>query len=194
MKKKLTLVVSLLLVMALSIGGTLAYLTAKTTAVTNTFTIGNIKINLKETTTGDYKIVPGATVKKDPTITVEKGSEKCYVYAFINNALILGEDETAEVVATPDVNTEKWIAVKTDVLGKSLYRYYEKVDAASAEQPLPVFENVTYNGTAITADNISKLDTKTIVIDAFAHQSENIGEGTKIADDAAIAYFFPTEG
>lgn len=181
MKKKLTLVVSLLLVMALSIGGTLAYLTAQTEAVTNTFTVGNITITLAETKGNSFKIVPGATVEKDPLITVKSGSEKCYVYAFINNALMLND----KVVATPNVGTS-WTAVKTEG-GKTLYRYNEIVDAASADQPLAVFTQVTYSGTDITAENIGQLDTKTIVVDAFAHQSENTT--SDVADAAAKSHF-----
>ena len=57
MKKKITMVVSLLLVMALSIGGTLAYLTDETDAIENTFTIGNVTIELKENTGKEYKTV-----------------------------------------------------------------------------------------------------------------------------------------
>jgi len=83
MKKKLTIVVSLLLVMALSIGGTIAWLTDTTDAIQNTFTVGNVKIDLTETDVEDndtplansYKMVPGKTIDKDPTVTVEAGSE-----------------------------------------------------------------------------------------------------------------------
>ena len=184
MKKKLTLVVSLLLVMALSIGGTLAYLTAQTDAVTNTFTIGNITISLAEKTTGDYKIVPGDTVEKDPSITVVKGSEKCYVYAFIDNALMLDN----KVVATPNVAETNWSVVKAEG-GKTLYRYNTVVDASSADQPVAVFTQVTYSGTDITAENIGLLNNKTIIVDAFAHQSENTTQD--VADAAAIGHFWP---
>lgn len=184
MKKKLTLVVSLLLVMALSIGGTLAFLTAQTDAVTNTFTVGNITITLAETKGNSFKIVPGATVEKDPLITVKSGSEKCYVYALVDNTVVI--DET--VVATPDINTTDWVQVGTSGT-KTLYRYKAIVNAASADQPLKVFEHVTFNGTAITATNITDLADTTITIDAFAHQAENIGEGTTTADTAAKNHF-----
>ena len=96
MKKKLTMVVSLLLVMALSIGGTLAYLTDKTDAIENTFTIGNVKIDLTETgaTKGandelfknSFKMVPGNEIDKDPTVTVEAGSEACWLFVKIEKS------------------------------------------------------------------------------------------------------------
>ena len=185
MKKKLTLVVSLLLVMALSIGGTLAYLTDTTDAITNTFTVGNVKIALAETTGDDYKIVPGDEVDKNPTITVEEDSEDCYVYAFIDNTLILDN----EVVAIPNVDTTVWTAVKVDVLGKSLYRYNEVL---SAGDTAAIFTKVAYDGEAITAENIGNLNEGTITVTAFAHQADNIDNVT-VADEAAIAQFFPAE-
>ena len=80
MKKKFMLMVSaLVLVAAMAVGGTLAYLTAQTQAVTNTFTIGNINITLAETT-NTYKMVPGQDIAKDPVVTVKGGSEACWLF------------------------------------------------------------------------------------------------------------------
>ena len=41
-KKTLTIAIALVLVVALAVGATWAYLTAKTEAVTNTFTVGKL--------------------------------------------------------------------------------------------------------------------------------------------------------
>ena len=73
MKKKLTTVLAIVLVVALSVAGTYAYLTAKTAQVVNTFTVGNVNIDLTEKTT-DYKMVPGTTINKDPKVTVKADS------------------------------------------------------------------------------------------------------------------------
>lgn len=85
----------LVLVVALSVGGTLAWLTDNTETVTNTFTVGDINITLVEhayntentseiTTTvsneNTYKMIPGTTYAKDPTVTVKANSEKCYLF------------------------------------------------------------------------------------------------------------------
>jgi predicted ribosomally synthesized peptide with SipW-like signal peptide len=92
------------LLVAGSIAGTLAYLTAKEDVV-NTFTMGKIDIDLTETKVNEsfepvtenttdadgnpiyvktdegneYRIVPGAEYVKDPTITVKADSEEAYV-------------------------------------------------------------------------------------------------------------------
>ena len=78
MKKKiLALTLVFALALALGIGGTVAWLTAQTDSVVNTFTVGDITLSLAETQS-TYKIVPGGKDAKDPKLTVTKGSEICY--------------------------------------------------------------------------------------------------------------------
>ena len=47
-KKLLALILSVAVVASIAAAGTLAYLTAQTDDVVNTFTVGNIQIDLKE--------------------------------------------------------------------------------------------------------------------------------------------------
>lgn len=83
MKKKiLALTLVFALALALGIGGTVAWLTAQTTPVVNTFTVGDINITLAETTT-DFKMVPGNEIAKDPKVTVLKDSEACWLFVKI---------------------------------------------------------------------------------------------------------------
>lgn len=92
-KKTVAFVLAMVLVFAVTVGITVAYLTS-TDNVRNTFTVGSVKINLDETkvnTDGtavtpvervkanEYKLMPGHTYIKDPTVTVLKGSEESYV-------------------------------------------------------------------------------------------------------------------
>ena len=107
MKKKLTLVVTcIVLVAAMVIGGTLAYFT-DTKNATNTFTVGNVKINLIEQQRGANGLVPFEQNKKlypivgsaqgekdefgmptaknyvDKMVTIQNtGSEKAYIRAY----------------------------------------------------------------------------------------------------------------
>ncbi len=91
MKKKLTTVLAIVLVVALSVAGTYAYLTDKTATIKNTFTVGNVNIALTETWNTDTnndnepdawqaQLIPGKKYLKDPVVTVEPGSEKCYLF------------------------------------------------------------------------------------------------------------------
>ena len=91
--KALLLTLCAVLLVAASVLGTMAYLTS-TAKVENTFTIGKVEIKLDEAkVTADgipvegaarvqansYKLMPGNTYTKDPTVTVKAGSEASYV-------------------------------------------------------------------------------------------------------------------
>ena len=100
--KALLLTLCAVLLIAASVLGTMAYLTS-TAKVENTFTIGKVEIKLDETDvtnpTGprvqanSYKLMPGTTYTKDPTVTVKAGSEESYVRMKVtfNNAAALME-------------------------------------------------------------------------------------------------------
>lgn len=91
--KALLLTLCAVLLVAASVMGTMAYLTSNDEVV-NTFTVGSVNIKLDEAKVDDdgkavagadrvkaneYKLLPGGTYTKDPTVTVLKGSEESYV-------------------------------------------------------------------------------------------------------------------
>lgn len=91
--KALLMSLCAVLLVAASVLGTMAYLTSND-KVKNTFTVGNVSIKLDEakvTTDGkvvegadrvkanEYKLLPGHTYVKDPTVTVLKPSVDSYV-------------------------------------------------------------------------------------------------------------------
>ncbi|NMP37259.1 MAG: hypothetical protein GX051_03930 [Clostridiales bacterium] len=95
MKKKVTIIVcSALLIVSLMIGGTVAYLSDKASA-TNTFTIGDIDIDLTEPHWDDITdgkdILPGSTSVKDPVVEAVEGDSymriKMTVTDAANNAI-----------------------------------------------------------------------------------------------------------
>ncbi len=84
-KKLLIAIVSVLILITGTIGITLAWFTDKTPTIQNTFTVGNINIKLEETER-TYKMVPGYTLPKDPTVTVVKGSVDCWLFIKIDKS------------------------------------------------------------------------------------------------------------
>lgn len=91
--KALLLTLCAVLLVAASVLGTMAYLTSSA-EVKNTFTVGKVEIKLDEAkvtadgipvegaarvTANSYKLMPGTTYTKDPTVTVKAGSEESYV-------------------------------------------------------------------------------------------------------------------
>ncbi len=81
-KRTLALLAALVLCVTGVVGGTLAWLTAKSGPVVNTFSPSDINIKLEETPTPNqtYKMIPGWTITKDPKVTVETGSEPCWLF------------------------------------------------------------------------------------------------------------------
>ena len=86
--KAVALVMACVLLVGGVIGGTVAWLTADGGSVTNTFTESDIDIKLKETKPVDKTapMVPGWTIEKDPKVTVEDGSEDCWLIVKITES------------------------------------------------------------------------------------------------------------
>ncbi len=106
--KALLLTLCAVLLVAATVFTTVAYLKS-TDEVVNTFTVGKVKITLDEaevTSDGtpvegadrvksnEYHLLPGHTYTKDPTVTVEKGSDESYIRMKVTfnqaNALLSG--------------------------------------------------------------------------------------------------------
>lgn len=169
--KVFTLMLALVLLVGCVAGGTLAWLTATTVSVENTFTVGDINITLAETTGTDYKIIPGGFSQKDPKVTVLKNSEKCYLFIHIeesNNTMTVGT--STEKLVSYDM-VEGWSAVT----GHDGF-YYRVVDTNTADQPFGVFKDnkVTYNEN-IYKGQVNENNKPVITITAAAIQFDHVG-------------------
>lgn len=157
-KKTLALVLALTLLVAGVVGGTLAWLTDRTAEVKNTFTVGDINIGLTETTT-DYKMVPGNTIAKDPTVTVKANSEACWLFVQVTESTNLKDFITYAIA-------EGWTELQDGV-------YYREVPASAADQTFPVLagNTVTVNNTVTKAMLTAKdFANPTLTFKAYAIQ------------------------
>ena len=130
MKKKfivLTVAVSILLVAA--VGGTVAWIIATSNPVENTFTVGNVKITLTETTGSSYEMTPGVTVEKDPTVTVKAGSDACWLFVKI--------EKSADFDSFMTYHTADGWTSLADHDGV----YYRQVEKTEADTAFPVLRN-----------------------------------------------------
>lgn len=166
---------ALVLVFAVAVGGVVAWLTAKTDPVTNTFTVGDINITLAESDNLDLKMVPGNTITKDPKVTVEANSEACWLFVQVKESNNFG------TYMTYSIDSEKWQQL-TDKDGNAVAGvYYCKVDAtaASAGVTYPVLagDKVTVNQEVTKAmlEN-AKTDQPELTFKAFAVQIDNIAD------------------
>lgn len=89
-KRNVALLLACVLAFGCGIGATIAWLTDKTEPVANTFTTSEVGLKLTETTK-EFKMIPGWTIDKDPVVTVEAGSEDCWVFLKVEETSNLDE-------------------------------------------------------------------------------------------------------
>lgn len=179
-KKSIALVLALALVVVCIIGGTLAWLTANTDPVTNTFTTSDINITLSETKGGtnhnEFKMIPGWTIEKDPKVTVLTGSEKCYLF------VKLEKSANFDTFMTYSMATD-WKQLKNssdaDVPGV-YYRIVDTTDMGTAYSVLKD-DQVAVKDTVTKAD-MNRLksanDYPTLTVTAYASQYNSSNNST----------------
>ena len=166
----LVMAVALTLIIGGIIGGSVAWLTATSAPVTNTFTYGDINITLTETTGGNYKIIPGVDISKDPKMTVEANSEACWLFVKVEqNGTFVANKVTYSIA-------DGW--TKGD--GKDIPDdvYYREVSAVTANTDFYVLKNneVTVSST-LTKDEIKDITNPTkLIFTAYAVQKDGIAD------------------
>ena len=162
MKKKITItIICAILSCVCLIGTTFAWLVDKTDPVENTFTIGNINIDLKETTGNTYKILPGMDIPKDPKVIVEGGSEVCWLFVKIDKSTNFDDVMTYEIATG-------WTELQQGV-------YYIKVDTVNAggnEYPVLKDNKVVVPNTLTKSDIDAITSNPTLTFTAYAIQQE----------------------
>jgi len=181
MKKILVLSLAALLLVAVSVGGTVAYLTAQTTTVTNTFTESKVNITLTETTGETYKMVPGADIAKDPRVNVLANSEACWVFVKIE------KENNFDTFLSFDV-ADGW----SELDGVSGV-YYREVAASAANQDFNVLkDNKVVVSEDVTNEQMNALTATTrpqLKFTAYAVQKAGFANAA-----AAWAELNPTTG
>ena len=204
--KALLLSLCAVLLVVASVMGTMAYLTS-TGEVKNTFTVGSVKITLDEAKVNangvavtpaarvaenSYKLMPGHTYTKDPTIHVDAASEDCFIRAKVTltNAkewiaiatkyadnkvenIIKGTDDNIWWVSQPAVdtanNTVTYTFVyknesHTDELGKRIWTSTDSKD-------LVLFNEIAIPG-GLTNDELAAVGSSKITVVAEAIQAD----------------------
>ena len=179
-KKKLLILIACECVLLFTmVTGTIAWLTDQSATVTNTFKPSDISITLTETKGGtdhEFKMVPGATIEKDPVVTVAKNSEACYVFVKVE------EDLGAwEATGKPFANyLEYSVASGWTALSGETGVYYRLVSTSDDDQPFQVLnENKVTVKNTVTKDDMKKLyatgaKMPALKFTAYAIQSENL--------------------
>lgn len=203
--KPLILGLCAIVLVAATVLGTFAYL-KDSSEIVNTFTMGNVYLKLDEAVvdetgkpTGDrtevgnaYHLVPGRTYTKDPTVTVLKGSEECYVRMLVT---VNCYDELTAVFGDPFLPqyfVEGWdntLWLTTGVISKDEatntatyeFRYFETVKPQKdADLVLDaLFDTIVVPGT-VTGAQLETITGLTVTVEAHAIQAA----GFTSADEA----------
>ena len=184
--KTFAILLAVVLIIGCMAGGTIAWLISTPDAVVNTFTYGDINIDLweheynattntlstteKTTAVNNYKIIPGVDLKKDPTVTVEAGSEACWLFVKVEPTGTFVQDKVEYAIDD---------AVWTPLAGV-LGVYYKSIDSVTqANTDYNVLKDkiVTVKDT-LNKDDIKTLTSKTAVLKftAYAVQKEGIAD------------------
>lgn len=207
--KALILTLCAVLLVAASMLGTMAYLTDNKT-VTNTFTVGQVKIKLDEAKVtpdgkpvadaarvaeNSYKLIPGHTYNKDPMVTVLKDSEASYIKMTVtfSNAKELdaifapnGADMTKIFNGYDPANWTYKGNTKDATANTRTYEFWykEAVGAPNGNVALDaLFDSITVPGT-ITNEQLATIEGMTITVNAYAIQADGFE-----TEDAAWAAF-----
>lgn len=206
-KKTVALLMACVMAVGCVVGGSLAWLVSKPEAVVNTFTYGDINIDLwehkyvadeNELMTGDenltklvdnYKIIPGVTLPKDPFVVVEKGSEACWLFVKVeeNGTFVEGK-------VTYEIDDSVWTAgTKTTTdegNGVPVGVYYCEAPAVAKDAANDATYNVLKDKQVVVSDQLTKQEIEnlpeanTLKFTAYAIQKEGI---TNAADAWAKA-------
>ena len=174
LRKALLLISCAALLVCITVGVTVAYLTSEAT-VTNTFTVGKVEITMDETDTtvlgvsegtrsddgNAYQLFPGREYVKDPKITVADGSQDCWLFVKVENGIAAIEDESATIASQIAANEWTLVEGKTNI-----YAYKEIVSAGDV---VDVFESFK-----VASDVIDVLDYEDaeIIVTAYAVQAD----------------------
>lgn len=208
-RKALLLTFCAVLLVVASVLGTIAYLTSQD-EVKNTFTVGQVaikldeaKVNLDGTPVANadrvkenrYKLLPGHTYTKDPTVTVLSGSESSY----IKMTVTFNKANELDAIFAPDgaklmkifngYDEQKWIYkgnTKDTTANTRTYEFWykEAVGAPTTNVKLDALFNSITVPNDITGEQLATIQGMTITVNAYAIQAD----GFETAKDAWDAF------
>ena len=173
--KMFVTMLAVVLLVGCIIGGTVAWLTDQTDSITNTFTYGDINIELTESTGESYKIIPGVNIEKDPKVTVKANSEDCWLFVEVKEE---GTFVANKVTYSID---DGWTQGDGTKIPANVY--YRSVDAVKADTDFAVLkDNKIYVSEELSKSEIPSITAQPkLTFTAYAVQKAGI-------DTAAAAW------
>lgn len=215
-KKMLVAMLAIALLIGCTIGGTIAWLMDTTPTVTNTFTVGDVILTLKESpitvangtvtygtpaenVLNQYPALPGATYKKDPVVTVDANSEKCYLFVKFEYTT----DASTYYTFTSNLTTTSgWTKLEgasstNSITGITTEVWHRTVDKSTTDTAFELLADLGGSYEAditlavktdtVTNDTVDEASAQKLVYTAYAVQYDNVANAA-----AAWALVNPT--
>lgn len=168
--KAVTAMLALTLVLAAywAVGGTAAWLAAKSEPIASTFTFGDINITLTETDHQEQiKIIPGVDIPKDLKVTVQADSVDCWLFVKVEQTGTFVPDKVTYSI------DDSWTKGNGSPIPENVY--YRQVSAATADLEFPVLkgDKITVSK-ELTKEEIQNITGPTLTFTAYAVQKEGI--------------------
>ena len=170
--KAFTAMLALTLVLAAywAVGGTAAWLAAKSDPIVSTFTCGDINITLTETDPQEQptKIIPGVDIPKDLKVTVQANSVDCWLFVKVVETGTFVPDKVTYFI------DNDWTRGNGSQIPDNVY--YREVKGVTADEVFPVLKDdkITVSNT-LTKEEIQNIaDEPTLTFTAYAVQKEGI--------------------
>ena len=180
--KAFTAMLALTLVLAAywAVGGTAAWLAAKSDSIASTFTFGDINITLTETNPQEQptKIIPGVDIPKVLKVTVQANSVECWLFVKVEQT---GTFVNGKVTYSID---DGWTKGDGPQIPENVY--YREVNTATTDSVFSVLmgDKITVSK-ELTKEEIQNITTQpTLTFTAYAVQKEGINTA---ADAWAVA-------
>ena len=170
--KAVTAMLALTLVLAAywAVGGTAAWLAAKSEPIASTFTFGDINITLTETDSQEQptKIIPGVDIKKVLKVTVQANSVDCWLFVKVEQTGTFVENKVTYSIA------DDWTKGDGSQIPENVY--YRQVNGATADMGFSVLKDdkITVSNTLTKADIQNITAQPTLTFTAYAVQKEGI--------------------
>ena len=206
--RKYVVIPLLLLLLLVTVGGTVAWLTATNTK-TNTFTVGKFvkpaktpdgtANNLDEfltepswVTTAEHKLLPGVTYAKDPYVGIGKGSEDAVVYVQVtnpfSNKVYFTINEGWEAV--PGETTVAATGAPANSYTSGIFKYTAGLTNATEGDvwtTKPLFSKIQVANDAQDSDyTVAQGVDPSIVVKSFIHQAKD-GSNQPISDATILS-------
>lgn len=180
--KAFTAMLALTLVLAAywAVGGTAAWLAAKSDSIASTFTFGDINITLKDEDPqeGQIKIIPGADIPKVLKVTVQANSVDCWLFVKVEQTGTFVPDKVTYSI------DDDWTKGNGSPIPEDVY--YREVNGVTTDSVFSVLmgDKITVSK-ELTKEEIQNITTQpTLTFTAYAVQKEGINTA---ADAWAVA-------